>query len=191
MMPQNQRSEVPVLAGLLNVDVKLTSPLRDFEEGGVAIQDTSQGVLGYEWVCYVDDSEVYVKRNDASAVLVFVQPEIQEISFTFDQNMRPAFAYQLANGNVYLRWYDSLTSSYRTDNFGVGRNPRLSMDDKRTAMSSLSDIIFGYIRDDSLYYRQQRDRFGTERLLRDGIPRITKLKNIGMTRNLRLLFELV
>lgn len=191
MMPADSKSTVAVLSGLLDVDVKLVSTVRDFEDGGVALNDTSQGTMGYEWVCSVNQEKVTLQREGAASILAFELPGIVEISFAFDQNMRPAFAYRLADENLYLRWFDSSISAYRTDNFGLGRNPRLAMDDKRASRSASSDIIFGYIRGDSLYYRQQRDRYGVERLLRSGIDKITKLKNIGMTHNLRLLFELV
>jgi hypothetical protein len=54
-----------------------------------------------------------------------------------------------------------------------------------------TDIILAYIRDNTLYYRQQRDRYGIERTLRTGLFDSVKLRNIGMARNYRLYFELV
>lgn len=190
-MPENVTSTSAVVVSFLVPDIDVTTALVDYERGGVAVQNTSQGVNSYAWTCSVDGIYVMIQREGAAPVAVFEQATIVEISFAFDQNMRPQFAYRLASGDIYLRWFDTLTNLYRTDNFGTGRNPRLALDDKRPSQSDRADVIFAYIRGDTLYYRQQRDRYTIERALRSGISAITKLKNIGMTRNLRLLFELV
>lgn len=191
MIPSNQLSSVPMLAEMLTPDLNVVSKLTDYEEGGFDVQNTSSGVRGYQWVCYVEQASVYIKRDGLAPRLVFTQPRMIEISFAFDQNMRPNFAYQLDDDDIYLRWYDTSIQTYRTESFGLGRNPRLTLDDKRIENVSNSDVIFAYIRGDSLYYRQQRDRYQTERLLTTGIPPQAKLKNIGLSRNMRLQFEVV
>ena len=190
-LPEDIPSTIGVIGSFLAPDIDVTTAILDYERGGVAVQDTSQGVNSYVWACWVDDIHVTIQREGAPPVAVFEQVGILEISFAFDQNMRPQFAYKLASGDIYLRWFDTQLDAYVTNNFGTGRNPRLALDDKRPSQSGRADVIFAYIRGDTLYYRQQRDRYTIERSLRSGISAITKLKNIGMTRNLRLLFELV
>lgn len=192
MMPNNTLSAAAVVGGYLSPDINVVSRLRDYEDGGVGIQDTSQGSSGYLWECYFEaDGAVMLRRDGIAPIRFFSQPRIVEITFAFDQNMRPNFAYELDDGTIELRWYDSLLPGYRTESFGAGRNPRLTMDDKRPEMVALSDVLFVYIRGDSLYYRQQRDRFQIERLLRTGVEKSSRLRNIGMTDNLRLYFEIV
>lgn len=191
MIPNYQISSTPLLAEMLTPDLNTVARLRDYEDGGVDIQNTTSGVRGHQWVCYTDGASVYVKRDGLPANLVFTQPRLVEISFAFDQNMRPNFAYQLDDGLIYLRWYDTSLQAYRTDSFGAGRDPRLTLDDKRSENVSNSDVIFAYIRGESLYYRQQRDRYLVERLVATGIPKEVKLKNVGLSRNMRLQFEVV
>lgn len=191
MIPTNALSSTPVLARMLAPDLNAFSKLRDHEEGGVGIQDTAQGVRGFQWRCYAQNSTVYLMRDGLLPIIAFEQPNIVEVTFAFDQNMRPNFAYQLEAGEIFLRWFDTSVQAYRTDSFGIGRNPRLTLDDKRIENVSASDVIFAYIRGDSIYYRQQRDRFQIERMLTSGIPSNVSLKNVGMSRNMRLLFEVV
>lgn len=192
-LPQNTRSTVAVSGLYLPPDDALTSPLLDYEIGGVAINDASQGMLVRTWRGLFDkqDGWLYLQADNETPVQWIQDFAITEFSFTFDQNMRPAVGY-VSGGEMRLRWFDTTINNYRTDTFGTARNPRLALDDKRPLLlAGSSDIIFAYIRGDSLYYRQQRDRFNTERFLRSGIEADIRLKNIGMTRNLRMQFELV
>lgn len=191
MIPGDALSSQAVSSEMLAPDRNVFSKLRDYEDGGVGIQNTSNGLTGYAWSCYARNSAIFVEREGLAPILVFEQPGIVEISFAFDQNMRPNFAYQLEDGTLFLRWFDTSLQAYRTDSFGAGRNPRLTLDDKRPESSSASDVIFAYIRGSSIYYRQQRDRFQIERFLIGGFPPYVSLKNVGMTRNMRLLFEVV
>ncbi len=127
----------------------------------------------------------------ASYVRLFNQAGIVSLSFCFDQNMRPCVAYETSSG-VFLRWYDSAVVNYVTTSWGATfRSPRVTLDDKRlTQFATRSDIIFAYIRGEFLCYRQQRDRFTTERVLQGGVGPNTKLNNVGMNRVLRLQFDL-
>jgi len=193
-LPENTKSTVAVSGLYLPPDDLLTSPLLDYEVGGVAINDASQGLLLRTWRGIYDkqDGWLYLQADNETPVQWIQDFQITEFSFSFDQNMRPAVGY-VSNDVMRLRWFDTTINNYRTDTFGTARNPRVSLDDKRVVSGSagLSDVIFAYIRGDSLYYRQQRDRYTVERLLRSGIEPNLKLKNIGMTRNLRMQFELV
>ncbi len=189
-LPNDTASTIGVSGVFYDPDDNSRGPLEDFERGGVAVEDTSQGLLAYNWRMWVDGNDVLLQRDGASSAVIFSTGGIQDIAFAFDQNMRPTVAYRNSSETLLLRWYDSLTHTYRTDSFGVGRNPRLSLDDKRLSQSSLADVIFAYIRGSTLYYRQQRDRYQTERVLKAGIPESVVLKTVGMTRGLRLQFEL-
>lgn len=193
VIPDNRLSSIPVPSEFLPPDDQGGNALIDYEMGGVALNDPSQGLLVKQWSCYIGENgmDVFLQAGSETPILVFSTGGIDSLSFTFDQNMRPAICYT-AGDQVYLRWYDSLVASYVTTNFGGGiRDPRLSLDDKRNTQYALrSDIIFAYIKDDALCYRQQRDRFTIERTLEVGISNSLRLVGVGLSRGLRLQFDL-
>ena len=190
MLPGNTVSSISITADLLSPDSTVRAPLLDYEQGGVAISDPSQGLQVLTWSCYVpaNTNDVMLKPGDGAPVLFAQIAGIIELSFAFDQNMRPVLAYQTLTG-IFLYWYDSQAAGYVTTSFGPGRNPRLTLDDKREFNLPNSDVIFAYIRDDGLFYRQQRDRFTIERQVDSGVSKLS-LANIGMNRMLRLQFDL-
>jgi len=191
MMPGNQASSVPVVAALLSPDNKVVTPLFDYEQGGVAIGDASQGLAFQEWTGWVDGLAIRLKPANGPAVTLFEAANVNEMSFCFDQNMRPAVAF-LQGQSLGLRWFDSTINGYRVDQFGEGRCPRMALDDKRASQVKNSDMIFAYITlDGRLVYRQQRDRFQTPYTLRTDLRYTDRLKNIGMGRNWRMEFEIV
>lgn len=157
----------------------------DCESGGVAIQDPSEGLLYQVWKARLENDHVYISAENTPEYSIFSGSGITEISFSFDQNMRFTLAY-VENGNAKLYWYDSTTQGMTITNFGSSvKNPRITLDDKRSTQSENSDIIMVYIKNMNLYYRQQRDRFSVEYLLKTGV---SKLKKIGMNDKLRLQF---
>lgn len=191
MINENRLSSIAVEADLVSPDNQGVGALYDYERGGVALSDPTQGLNVRDWVCFLDGSDVKVQTDAEPPILIFTQAGIVSLSFCFDQNMRPCVTYETSAG-VYLRWYDSAIPSYVTTAFGTGiRTPRVCLDDKRLTQFALkSDIIFAYIRGDALCYRQQRDRFNTEYILQYGIANSIKLNNIGMNKVLRLQFDL-
>lgn len=191
-LPQDVASTLPVGGVLLAPEGITTLGLEDFELGGVAIQDASQGLMSYTWRCYVSGLDVYLERiGSGVSTLLFQQSGIKTICFSFDQNMRPTVAYRTEQGQTFLRWYDSVAQLYRTDGFGDLRDPHITLDDKRAMSLETSDVIFAYIRGSNLCYRQQRDRYTVEYVLKAGLPADAKFKALGMANNLRLQFEIV
>ena len=191
MLPGNVKSTIAVPGRYIPPDDRVTLRLIDYELGGIALNDPSQGLKVQRWtLTYENNTNVLCTPQSGEATVLFSTSGITELSLAFDQNMRPHVAYQ-KDGNVRLWWWDSTEDDMVDTNFGAGRSPRLALDDKRPTQISTSDIIFAYIQGGELRYRQQRDRFQTERVLRTGISTQTRLKNIGMTRNWRMQFELV
>lgn len=190
-IPLNRASTFPVQGTILEPDSLVTRPTIDFEDGGVAVQDTSQGLSGYTWTCFIRGLDIVLQRVGQPEAVLFQTSGVEEVGLAFDQNMRPAVAVKKADGTLLLRWYDSQVQQYVQTPFGTGRCPRLTLDDKRIEMALTSDILFAYIREDgALCYRQQRDRFNTERVLSTGVPDVIRLKNVGMGTNWRIQFEL-
>ncbi len=190
MLPDNTFSSISVSDVLLSPDDRTTSALLDYERGGVALLDASEGLLGYTWRCFTAGSDVLVQRDGQAPIVLFQATDITELSFTFDQNMHYCIAY-IQQGVMRMRWFDSAVNGFVVSDFGAAINPRLTLDDKRSEAAQTSDIILAYLKDTRLCYRQQRDRFLIEYTLRGGLFPGTRLGNVGMTKALRLQFELL
>lgn len=190
MLPGNTSSSISIGGLYLPPDERVTTPLVDYELGGVALSDPSQGLMVKVWKAWLQLIDIRLQAEGGVATTLFQATQVTELSFCFDQNMQWAVAY-IQEGVLKLRWFDSSVGGYVTSIFSQAVNPKLALDDKRIETIASSDMILAYLRDDALYYRQQRDRFQIEYLLRDNLFPGTKLKNIGMNKNLRLQFELV
>lgn len=193
MMPDNELSTTPRPARFFGARSGATSKTIDYEDGGKAIQDTSEGLLYQKWRARLfnagkTDAHVLLDAREVPEFVWLTVPGMTEISFTFDQSMRPTVVY-VAGGQAYLSWFDSVENAYVTTALAADViTPRVSMDDKRYVGSNgyqVSDVILAYIRNGNLYYRQQRDRYTIERLLETGV---TPLIKIGINRGLRLQF---
>ncbi len=185
-LPDNQVSATPVpslMAGARGLGV---TPMVDYEDGGIAIQDPSQGLLVQRWRARLIGEQVIVDAPSVPEFVLFEGAGITEISMTFDQNMRPCLAY-VQGGRAKLWWFDSVPGEQVITELAEDViTPRVALDDKRPTQSANSDIILAYVRGGALYYRQQRERFQTERLL-DAGPHAGVIK-IGLDKGLRLQF---
>lgn len=189
MLPQNTYSSIAIPGQFLNPDDRVNSSLVDYEQGGVALNNATQGLMSYTWKCFMEGSTVLLQREGAAEITLFSTDGITELALAFDQNMQYSVAY-VQNGILKLRWYDSLVANYITTVFSDARNPCLTLDDKRQTQTGNSDVLLAYIRGTTLYYRQQRDRYSVERTLRTGLFASTILNKIGMSANYRVQFEL-
>ena len=158
----------------------------DYEDGGIAIDDTSEGLLYQTWQININQNkDIYYIPTTGLSSTVYSGTHITEVSGTFDQNMRPAFSF-VDLLNPYLRWYDSSLGAYTVTPLDPNIiYPKVFLDDKREWQAYNSDIILGYIRSGNLYFRMQRDRFTIEYLLKENISTLFK---IGMNSQLRVQF---
>jgi len=164
--------------------------LLDYEEGGIALNDASQGLQVQTWLLRLDDGGLfYIYPEDGEETLLFTEELALSCSLAFDQNMRPVVAYETAEDSR-LRWFDTVANGIVTTTYAGARNPRLSMDDKRELATQLgtNDVIFAYLIGNSLRYRQQRDRYLVEYDLGES-TRFRRLNNIGMGVNNRFNFQ--
>lgn len=190
MIPGNRLATTNIFGLTLPPESRIVRDLVDYELGGVALNDASQGLQYQTWKCYYEDVNVMVSADAVPPTVLLARPRITALSLSFDQNMRPILAYEI-DGDLWLWWWDTSINQRVETNFGPGRTPRLTLDDKRDARSAISDVIFAYIKGNSLCYRQQRDRFQIERVLKGGLHDGARLKNVSMSTKLRLQFELV
>lgn len=144
--------------------------LRDYEEGPIAEQDPTQGLMYQEWRSYIREGAIWLEADNTSPRIVYqTEGELTDISIAFNQNGDLHYAY-VEDGIAKLYYYDSVTGSFQTLVLPAGtRTPKITLDDKRRENLSGSDVILSYIKEDNgLYYRQQRERFQVERLLHPG-----------------------
>ena len=193
MIPQI--SSKPVVGVLLTPDNMPKRPTIDFEMGGVALQDPSQGLRVQQWRAWFDPNAtppaVFVESANTPPTKIFEQDNITWLSFCFDQNMRWSAVYTLADGNSYLRWYNSAIAGYATTELDDGViSPFLAMDDKRPVMGGRNDIILAYIKNQTVCLRIQRERFNTVHVWAEKIPKDWIIRNFGMSNKLRLQMEI-
>lgn len=158
--------------------------------GGIAINDSSQGLKVQVWIAFYEGGVIKVKPLDSNvSTSVLAVAGVTELAFAFDQNMRATLAY-VVNNISYLYFYDTLISNTTIVTLDVGViSPRLSMDDSRDNQTSNNDIILAYLKDNKLYMRVQRDRYLLEYLLTEDIVPGSVLKQTGMTIVNRFQFE--
>ena len=192
-MPDNELSTTPVQANYVGARSLPVTGTVDYEDGGVAIQDVSEGLLYQRWRARLFragtvDSYVMLDAPHVPEFIAFEQENMSEVSFSFDQSMRPAIAF-VQDGIAKVWWYDSSVPGMTITEIGEDViTPRITFDDKRLLGSSgfgISDLIIGYVLNDNLYIRIQRDRFEIPYLLAEGVKPLIK---IGFTRALRIQF---
>lgn len=169
------------------------SRVEDYEQGGVGLSDPSQGLRVQDWRLRLVGNEVRVSAPPyASETVLFTAAGITELSLAFDANMRPAVAY-LQSGVAKLWWYDATGGGLTTTVLAADvRSPFLSFDDKRSPATTLNlnDILLFYVRSNRLCYRQQRERFQTERTLAWFEGSSVTIKKAGMNNGLRMQIEM-
>jgi hypothetical protein len=79
-----------------------------------------------------------------------------------------------------------LTSTYLTKDFEGTTSCRVAVDDARDFYNTNSDVIFAYTKNNTLYWRQQRDRYEIERVVGTTAK---KLIRMGLAQTNRLQFE--
>lgn len=193
MIPTQQLSSSPVIGEFeAPRDFPAYTALENYELGGLGIGDTSAGLRTNTWRGRVIGDDVILDTEGVPETVVFSAPGITEFSFTFDQNMRPFIAFT-ADETSKFYWFDPTVSQFVVTELPAGsRNPRCTLDDKRALQNSISDIILAYLRDSSLYFRAQRDRYLIEYVLyapSGANPPLEVLEQVGMADNLRLRFR--
>lgn len=193
MIPNNKLSLQPVEGNYNAPDNLYTSLTEDYELGGKAIQDTSEGLDFQIWKGSVIGNVVVLEpQTQGDAVSIFTESNIREFRFTFDQNMRWVAATITADKMAHLHWYDSSVEKYIVTDYPGVTSIHLSIDDKLDLDVQIgqSDVIFTYLKGDTLYNRSQRNRFLVEYKLYQ-LPRYDcMITNFGMTDKRRVQFDI-
>lgn len=196
-LPQNSLSSSTVMSPLLYPDnIIRSTELEDFELGGIALQDPSQGLMVQSWRGAIDPVSLnctLAPFEIGSPTVVFTEtiPAPIEFSFSFDSNMRYMAVTRWADNTVKMRWYDTAIPGYTITTYTGIKSMMLTLDDKRPVADTYRDVLFTYIKaDNKLYYRQQRDRFLIERVLDPDLRDNLRITQFGMGKNLRMQWRL-
>lgn len=199
-LPGDVLSTTHVSDGFSYAQALPITPNRCYEDGGIALNDPSQGLFYQIWKAEIiknkdtQQTEIWVEASEVTPFLWRAADGITFVSITFDQNMRLHVVWT-EQDVTYLYWYDSLIANHTTTNYGSYITPYITLDDKRELESDVNDILFFYLKTDGkLYYRQQRDRFTVEREIftaYDAVPIPNKptqpgIIKAGMGRGLRM-----
>lgn len=168
--------------------------------GGVGLSNPTKGLQLQTWSGYVanvglSNSSVYLFAQNTPDTLIFTYPGIIWMRFTFDQNMHPFVSFYDGVLSRYFWWDPTLPGNTITTMSSGPTYPSCMLDDPRALETRVgtSDIILGYINNNSLCYRQQRDRYGVEYVLYSGINNLISnpfVNKIGMNEHYRLQFEI-
>ena len=162
----------------------------DRERGGIALGDSSQGLLAQVWTITSNGSSIFISGESVAQTTLLSDSGITEISLAFDQNMRPMVAYR-ALGVPKLYWYDTLLGAIVTTVLpSETTSYYLTLDDHREGAEGGSDVLMFYLKTGSLFYRQQRDRFLTERLLSAVPVGVERILKVGLDSGLRIQIHL-
>ncbi len=173
------------------------SELIDYEYGGIALQDPSEGLLYQVWKGWWDgvDSTAYLADDDGNGTptAIFTEPNVIEFAFTFDQNMRWSIATRNSSNVLRHRWYDTAVEAYVITDYSGVSSVRLTLDDKRDTQVQFGapDMILTYVRANQVRWRIQRDRFLTE-YTHPGftVPADIRITHFGMSKINRLQWRL-
>lgn len=180
MMPDgNQLSSQLVYAALVPPDdIIPDTQMVAYQEGGIALNDTSQGLQVQLWTLVaiptggiLDPVDLIISAETVPPQTLLSIVGVTSVSLAFDQNMQPVIAY-VANGRAKLYWFDATIPGFTTIDFGLQVTyPRVVLDDKQEFFVEAGDssIILGYINNDNLCIRDQQDRFTIEYVLADDL----------------------
>ena len=158
--------------------------------GGIAPNDASQGRNYQLWSIDYDGTDITVTPESGSTTLTITEPDVQSVSLSFNNNMDYVIAWTTPTG-AKLYYYDTLTSQYitRTAEFTNITSCRVCVDKYEEWFAADSDVIFGYVENGNLYYRQQRDRYDNAYLIGPATGR--RLIKMAPSVGNRLQFQLI
>lgn len=188
MIPANQLGNIDRRGSWLHAVRKRGWDLKDVEYGGVAINDASQGSAVKLWTAEYRNGDVLLWADDVPETVLFNRSGITQIALAFDQLMAPFIAFEDSGGVAYW-WFNPKTAQHEFSGYlpAGSTRPRATLDDTRYLANSWSDIILAYMRGGHLYYRQQRDNYVVERLLKEEVG--GTLRAVGMNAKLSLQFS--
>jgi hypothetical protein len=195
--PATLSNPSPIFSLYIPPDGDPITELTDVELGGIGLQDPSQGLQVQDWTLTIVpnglNGDFYLSAPNFPSTLLFSRVNVTWGRLAFDQNMFPIISYVDQYGAGYY-WYDPIAHAYAFVVMDPAvRTPCVTMDDKRPipTLVGSNDVILAYMKGNGLYYRIQRERYGTEYLLK--LDMTTLIPNpslwmVGMNEGMRLQF---
>lgn len=131
------------------------------------------------------DKTITVFDQSGSLQETIIGEDPSNVDIAFDQNDRYTITWEEPGNKIYILWFDPVRVDYTTTLIAEGNNPCCSIDDYRSIYIPDSDVFIFYQREDSVFYRMQRDRYLVEYEVSHTLQDI-KLETCGMGTNLRL-----
>ena len=191
------RSTIDRPAGFIYPDTLPKTDWVDAELGTASgLGDTHVRETAYEGRASGDIAQ-YRKIGDVSWTnIITIAGMSPNISFTFDQLMRPIVSYQLGAGinrvarTAYLYWYDTTLTSFQTLSVAGVSSPLVTFDYPMDASASFSETSWWYIKGSNICYRKQSDRFTIEHIFAVKPVNMGIIATVGLGRNFRLHVQL-
>ena len=193
MLPDGVVSSQAIVANTVDPVKQPGDFFVDWERGGVALNDPSEGLLAKLWKLEVVKNEsgtqdVQVSAPGTATTILFSGSDISEASLAFDQNMRPFVAY-VQGGLAKIYWYDTAIPGQTTTVLSSDvKTPKCTTDEKRPWHLDISDIVLAYIRAGNLCVRYQRERYQNEHVLK-AVGATAELVSVGLNKAGRLQFR--
>lgn len=185
MIPANAITTTPITGTFYPPEDGPYTPGQHTVLGGVAIGDSSKGRQVKYWRATLAAGSVSIHPVGEPVAYSLSVPGASTIALAFDNNMAVVLAWQTSTGsNLY--YFDTLTGTYLTKEFNGTTSCRVCVDDARDFYNTNSDVIFAYTKNNTLYWRQQRDRYEIERVVGTTAK---KLIRMGLAQTNRLQFE--
>lgn len=187
----NSFSSIPI-TGALTVPISPDNRIR-YAWGPSSIQDPSNGFFYQLWTVQAVENEVYISSPNTPEFLFFSRAEvISNVSLAFDTNANPSVVFS-EHGRTYLYWFDPVPNEYVFMDLGdTVTYPYIIMDDGRPLNETTVNLLFYYIRAETIRYRLLSDRYTIEYTPTLGIEgdpvRADAIYYIGFNERLRLEF---
>lgn len=128
----------------------------------------------------------FTLTNAAGTVLhTLARSGVISCDLAFDSLDRQFYCWLEANDQIWMYWFNSVSSAFEITNITSGENPCCAFDERRIILSSQADIYLFYQRDNLIFYRLQRDRYLVEYPVPDSIAAV-ELETCGMGTNSRM-----
>src|SRR5690625_5280587 len=109
MMPNDSLGRLDRTAGFLWRQPSLSDPLTDYHPGGVALNNSDEGLNVQLWTLTYEGEDVIVTPEQGDSTTLFSRPGITELSLAFDSLMAPFVAFTDSGGSTFW-WFNPATS---------------------------------------------------------------------------------
>lgn len=182
-IPGNAITPTPIVTAFLAPADEPYTPLYQKVWGGTAIGNGTAGRLVQYWEVYYETGSIRVRPVGGAEAFSLPVAGVTSCSLAFDQNMGIVLAWQTAAGSTI--YFYGPGGAFTTLEVAGTTSCRIAVDDLRAESAALSDIIFAYTLNNTLYWRQQRENYTVVRTVgaTTGI-----LQKLGMNAGTRLQF---